>query len=346
MAESRTIWFDFDNTPHVQYLFPLTELLRDKGYSILFTARDYSQTVPLLSSKQVIFKIIGRGFGSSKAGKILGTLSRTGGLFRHVIKHQPLAAFSSSRACSFTAFLLGIPSFVFCDYEHVELSSYQWMGAFLVVPDVIPKQVFTEKGFSPEKIISFPGLKEDISLYGIDFDLFQPLLQSDLVTAVLRPPAEEGHYFFKESLNITRATLDYLSRRQDVLVVFSPRYAYQVDLLNQYTWINRPVRLVKPAPFISLMKSADLVISSGGTMLREAAVLGVSAYSILANRQGAVDQYLHSKGVLEFISGPQDVIQKLRLEKRNSQIQYQKKTETIDFVIQETLSRIKQGKIN
>ncbi len=36
----------------------------------------------------------------------------------------------------------------------------------------------------------------------------------------------------------------------------------------------------------------DLVIGGGGTMTREAAVLGVPAYTYFAGKWGAVDQYL------------------------------------------------------
>jgi predicted glycosyltransferase len=52
---------------------------------------------------------------------------------------------------------------------------------------------------------------------------------------------------------------------------------------------------------VSLLKGVDLVICSGGTMLREAAYLGVPAYSIFKSRIGGVDRYLESKGRVHLI---------------------------------------------
>ena len=68
---------------------------------------------------------------------------------------------------------------------------------------------------------------------------------------------------------------------------------------------SAPIVLRSGAPFVSLLKAVDLVISSGGTMLREAAYLGVPAYSILRSEIGQVDEYLESIGRLTFIESPE-----------------------------------------
>lgn len=340
MSKLKTIWFDFDNTPHVQYLLPVALELSRQGYKMVYTARDYSQTVPLLKSKKVPFKTVGRAFGSSKISKVSGTIYRGIRLYLHLRNEKPHAVFSSSRAATLAAYLLKIPSFIFCDYEHVELELYRRLGAFIVAPDVIPKNVFEQKKFNTNKIILFPGLKEDLSLYSVEFDAYQPFVKSDLVTVLVRPPAQEGHYFLEKSLAITNETLHFLSSREDVLLVLSPRYHYQISLLAPYKWANDPIILEKPVPFISLFKSVDLAISSGGTMLREAAVLGIPAYSILGNKQGYVDMSLEKTGRLTFISSIEEIAEKIKLVKQDRKLTYRPNTKAMQFIISNSLQKL------
>ena len=68
-------------------------------------------------------------------------------------------------------------------------------------------------------------------------------------------------------------------------------------------------------PFVSLLTSVDLVVSSGGTMAREAAYLGLPAYSIFQGKTGAVDRHLASLGRLRFVSSPSE-FPAIRLERR------------------------------
>ena len=49
---------------------------------------------------------------------------------------------------------------------------------------------------------------------------------------------------------------------------------------------------------------ADLVVSAGGTMIREAAVLGTPVWSIFEGRLGAVDEQLIAEGRVRFLHDP------------------------------------------
>jgi predicted glycosyltransferase len=121
------------------------------------------------------------------------------------------------------------------------------------------------------------------------------------VRVLVRPPAEESHYYKAQSKNLT---LDLLAHLAEVgaAVAFSPRYAWQRGYLERLEWKVPPVVLDRALPFVSLLKAVDVVVSSGGTMLREAAHLGVPAYSILRSEIGSVDRYLEASGRLGIIS--------------------------------------------
>ena len=108
----------------------------------------------------------------------------------------------------------------------------------------------------------------------------------------MRPPAEESHYYVTSSRELYLDALRALTKDDRVVVVLAPRYGRQADDLRDLRFRNDPIVLHKPVEFVSLLKAVDLVLCSGGTMLREAAYLGIPAYSILQSRIGQVDRYL------------------------------------------------------
>lgn len=68
---------------------------------------------------------------------------------------------------------------------------------------------------------------------------------------------------------------------------------------------------------LNLLWFSDLAVSGGGTMNREAAALGVPAYSVFRGKAGAVDQYLVREGRLILIETLADVKKKIRLARWN-----------------------------
>jgi predicted glycosyltransferase len=54
----------------------------------------------------------------------------------------------------------------------------------------------------------------------------------------------------------------------------------------------------------SLISFADLVVSAGGTMNREAVSLGVPVYTVFGGRLGAVDEQLIREGRLRALADP------------------------------------------
>jgi predicted glycosyltransferase len=65
----------------------------------------------------------------------------------------------------------------------------------------------------------------------------------------------------------------------------------------------------------ALIGASDLVVCGGGTMLREAAVLGVPAVSIFSGPLGAVDRWLMGEGRVTLVRGDADA-DRVRLQRR------------------------------
>jgi hypothetical protein len=62
---------------------------------------------------------------------------------------------------------------------------------------------------------------------------------------------------------------------------------------------------------LNLIWHSDLVVSGGGTMNREAAALGVPAFSIFRGPLAAVDRHLEAQGRLVLLSSVAEVLQRL-----------------------------------
>jgi predicted glycosyltransferase len=305
------IWVDIDNPPQTRYLLPLARRFERAGHEVTITARAYGDTLPILESDGVTFEAIGSSFGKGLPRKLVGLGARARQLNEFVRRQseRPALVLTGSRSATLAARRLEIPSFVIVDYEYVDLLVFWASGTNIVFPSVIDAARFRRRGISAKRLIPFDGLKEDLSFADVDFGSVSghDFGETNGAPRVLfRPPAEESHYYSRESGDLALELLRYLADK-GAKVVFSPRFDWQVSYLESVPhWPEDPVVLEHPIPFVSLLKGVDAVVSAGGTMLREAAYLGVPAYSIFRSRVGAVDRHLAAAGRLCMIRSPAD----------------------------------------
>jgi predicted glycosyltransferase len=133
------------------------------------------------------------------------------------------------------------------------------------------------------------------------------LVRAGSALVLVRPPSETSHYANQASHDLTHAVLARLAADPAVRVIFSPRHKEQVQELRSHRWSTDPIVLEQPVEFVSLLKAVDWVICAGGTMLREAAYLGVPAVSIFRSEVGAVDRLLEDCGAVRFVRRVEDL---------------------------------------
>jgi uncharacterized protein len=306
-----SVWVDIDNPPQTRYLPPLARRFGEAGHTVVLTARHYGDTLAMLESEGLAFEAVGSSFGRGLPRKLVGLAARARQLSDFVRKQpeRPSLVLAGSRSAALAARRLGIPSFVIVDYEYVDLLVFLASRTTILFPSVIDALRFRRHGISAGRLIPFDGLKEDLSFADVDFGsvLGHDFGETNGAPRVLfRPPAEESHYYRRESRDLALELLRYLAGK-GVKVVFSPRFDWQIDYLETVShWEEAPVVLERPIPSVSLLKGVDAVVSAGGTMLREAAYLGVPAYSIFRSRIGAVDRHLASAGRLCMLRSPAD----------------------------------------
>ena len=88
----------------------VVELLRQRDYEVLCTARDYRECVRLARLKKFELRLVGRHGGSSKYDKLRASSSRIFDLAKEIERFNPdlCISFSSPEAAR-VAFGLGIP---------------------------------------------------------------------------------------------------------------------------------------------------------------------------------------------------------------------------------------------
>ena len=105
----------------------------------------------------------------------------------------------------------------------------------------------------------------------------------------------------------------HLLKNDRVTIIAVPRSLEQQRVLESLQDSN----LVIPTNVVdgrNLVYHADLVVGAGGTMTREAAVLGTPSYTLFKGRIGAVDKYLIELGRIVPIQCWKDV-EKIKIAK-------------------------------
>ncbi len=291
------VWVDFTNSPHVLVLRPVIEELRARGHHVEVTARDFAQTLGLCRRLGIEHTVIGRHGGGGLAGKARGLVSRSLALTRWAAPRKfDLALGHGSNDVTVAAAILRIPSSTMFDYEWatVQHNINCRLARAVVIPEAIPPERLHRYG-ARGKLRRYEGLKEEY--YLADFEPDQSVLgELDLdrqqPIAVLRtPPAVSLYHRFENDL--FGQVLERLRGRQAVVL---PRTEQQrSELVRAGGWIV-PERAIDAQ---SLIADADLVVSAGGTMNREAVALGAPVYTIFEGKMGAVDEQLIAQGRLK-----------------------------------------------
>jgi uncharacterized protein len=315
------IWVDCTAAAHPLVLRPIIERLEAARHEVRVTAREYGQTLGVLERLGIPYESVGRHAGRSTVRKVGAVADRSLALVRWARPQRfDLALGHGSVDLAVVSGLLRIPSVQMQDYEHAGLQRQLAFRAArrVLAPDAIPVEAMRRAGANPAKLFRYPGLKEDY--YLSDFEpnpavLDQLGLEQGRVIAVVRPSPETSAYHADNPLE--ESVLDRLAH-EEVQAVVIPRTDRQARLVRERHAGHSAAGVIVPEQAIdaqSLIAFADLVVSAGGTMNREAVALGTPAYTIFSGRMGAVDERLIAAGRLFRLHDPTQ----LELRKRAKQ---------------------------
>lgn len=311
------VWVDMTNSPHVPFFRPLIDLLEERGHEVRVSARAFAQTLELLDRARIGYEVVGPPHGGAgRIGKIRAMGARLAALCSWARPQRfDLALSHASHELPLAARALGIPSTYAYDYEFARAQHTLGSRAAtrVVVPEAIPQHRLDRLGATRAKTRRYPGLKEEYYLSGFSPDtavLDELGLDAARVLVVVRTPPEVSLYHRHRNV-LFADVLERLGHDPSVQAVVLPRTPAQHAAIVE----ARLPSLVLPGRAIdaqSLVGLADLVVSAGGTMNREAVALGVPVYTTFAGRLGAVDELLIRERRLRPLAAAEEI----RLAKR------------------------------
>lgn len=282
------IWYDACTGKHTRYGAAIGKQLRAEGHEFVFTTREHPDTLPLaklLGEKPIV---IGKYNPSTLTSRLQESAERIIEFSKLFDNNKPdiAIAHQSVELCR-TAFGLGIPIILTADTPHA-LAVNRLTIPFahtVVVSEALPKS-FTS-AYCAQRVMTFRGVDEVAWIQG-----FKP------------PNVAE----VKKPLIVLRqieSRAAYAKGREDNAKTLAEQLEGlgNVHLLERYNVKGRAFG-EKPvfSDSASLVANADLVVSYGGTISREAALQGVPSVTISDMAKTPVNIYLAKKGFPLFIT--------------------------------------------
>ena len=316
-AVAMRVWIDCTAAAHPLVLRPIAERLVAAGHEVEWTARQYEQLLGILERLGIEHTVVGEHGGARMAGKGWALAGRSARLWRWARERSfELALAHGSVDIALVCRVRRLPLVQMNDYEHAgRQRRIAFRAARLVIaPEAIPVEAMERAGARPGRLFRYPGLKEDY--YLADFTPDRAVLEElgiddDSVIVVVRPPRESSEYHAEKELYAR--VIDRLGGLPRTVTVVQPRTEEQAQRLRD----RGAPSLIVPGRAIdaqSLIAFADLTVSAGGTMNREAAALGTPAYTIFSGELGALDRRLIADGRLRRLTDPSQ----LALRKREA----------------------------
>lgn len=312
------LWIDLANAPHVAFFLPIIRELRHRGHSVSISTRDFNQTVEIARLNGLSGTVIGTHGGKSSLGKIVNLLTRSCALAAFGREERAEVAVShNSYAQTIAGRLIGCRVVTIMDYEGQPANHIAFRLAHkVIVPAVFPASDLHRFGCKDGRVVRYDGFKEQVYLsdfqprptfpaelaracrLGDDWDLAKSIL-----VTVRTPASMAAYHHFKNFL--FEKLLEKLNLSSDVTVVLLPRSGDQrLYFGNKYPHLHIPSEALSGN---DLVYFSDLVVSAGGTMNREAAVLGTPVCTIFAGKLPAVDRSLIEMGRLVSIESEKEL---------------------------------------
>jgi hypothetical protein len=296
----------------VLVLRPLVELLESDGHEVEITARPLSHTLELLDDWGHPYTALGHYGGVSRVGKARAAAARV----RDMLRFGRGRGFDAALAHGSTDLpvasrVLRVPNSTMFDYEWAVLQHNIncRLANRVLVPDAIPAERIARYGAKPPKLVRYPGLKEEYYMAEFEPDtavLDQLGVDRELPLCVVRTAPSYALYLGGSENPLLPRLLRHVVEEegaQAVVLARTPEQRQDIRALG----LERVMVPDRAVDGRSLVAFADALVSAGGTMNREAAVLGTPVWSIFEGKMGAVDELLAREGRLRFLTDPAEV---------------------------------------
>jgi predicted glycosyltransferase len=323
----KKIWIDIEE-PKTGIMFKsLFKMFMNEGAELLITARDFDSTFKVMDDIGIKYEKVGRHGGGTLEGKLSAYIERLNLLSSMVIKFKPdfFVTFSSVEGPRIS-FGLQIPSIGINDEPRNE-PVCKLIFPFLdeiITPACVPIEEYIKLYAKQEKIIRYNGIDEVgwLSEYVPNPDILKKLNVEKGKFVLIRSEMSSASYLMDkmrpEETMINQFFPKIFEQFPDYKYFLSVRSVEQErwlkEKLKQYT-TNKNVEITRYLPnMVDLCYYAALVISGGGTIVRESSLLGVPSIEYFPGVTAPQEIFLMNNGFpIEHIKEPQ-IISKRAIE--------------------------------
>lgn len=288
------VWYDAGTGKQVRYAAAIGKRLRKK-HEYIFTTREHPDTIALAQLIGEEPLVVGRYNPVSLDTRLKESAERILD-FLDMFKDNPpdvAVAHQSVELCS-VAFGLKIPIILTADTPHAYAVNRLTipLAHTLVVSEALPKSF--AKSYCARSVMTFRGVDEVAWIKGLKPTPIEGLKRPFIVVRQMETKAA----YAADKADKSAALLQKLSKLGSVYY------------LNRYN-PNGPSYGKKPVfeDSVNLVANADLVVNYGGTIAREAALLGVPSIAISDMANSHVNRYVAKKGFPLFITGEDRVLE-------------------------------------
>jgi predicted glycosyltransferase len=285
------VWYDACTGKHIRYGTAIAKRLRKIGHEVVFTTREHPDTVALariLGEKPVV---VGKYNPESLFTRLEESANRMLQFSRMFKDNPPEVAVShqSVELCR-AAFGLNVPVIVTADTPHAEAVNRLTipLSNTLLISEAIPETLY--KKYGAERIVQFKGVDEVAWTKDVKHPKGKDFKKPLIVVRQIETRAAYGLGKHDFTVEAARKLASFGT------VVFLPRYSKpkhkNLIVMNEFV------------DSTSLAAQADLVVSVGGTISREAALQGTPSLVISQFGEIQVNDYLSKKGFPLFIVEP------------------------------------------
>jgi hypothetical protein len=324
------IWYDACTGKHIRYGSAIGQRLRRAGHEFVFTTREHPDTLPLaqiLGEKPIV---VGKYNPSTLFSRLEESAERVIG-FSKLFKDNPpdvAIAHQSVELCR-TAFGLGIPIILTADTPYATAVNRLTIpfANTLVVSEALPKR-FT-KAQCAKNVVAFKGVDEVAWIKDLKPSRIGGLKKPLIVIRQIETKAAyaQGKHYREENLPEKLAALG------------------NVHFIQRYNKMGETFGIKEAfVDSASLVANADLVVSYGGTVAREAALQGVPSIVISDMGKTYVNRYLTQKGFPLFATTEREVLryaEKYLGKRFDVQVKLAKLENPVD-VIEKVVESLKQ----
>ena len=281
----KRIWIDVLTPKQARLFGAIYHKLKKMGYDAIVTARNYDYTAQVLQKLEINFIIVG-GYADDLKGKLIEEAKRTIELLNLLNDFDALLAFPNPVAARI-AFGLKRPYIAFTDSPHSEAPSRLALplATAVISSSCIPKGEIERYIIRDRAVVmQFHGVDEVEWLKDASINTYElkNIGVEPFNYIVIRPPEIKASYY---TYGVANTILDFILKlaecavKRNYKVVYLPRYRDD-PLIKRFANEKNIIIPWEGVEGTTLVYYAKFVISGGGTMAREAALIGTPGISL------------------------------------------------------------------